>query len=103
MSARSALLALFIAARSVCLLGHVIEVPGQEGDIQAAIEEAEEGDIVRVAPGDYVITEPISFLVQPATIASWLKRIDESGRSALVQTREPVNRPSPGRSSVARL
>jgi hypothetical protein len=32
------------------------------------------------------------FLVKPMTIASWMKRIDEGGSSALVQMREPVNR-----------
>ena len=33
-----------------------------------------------------------AFLVEPATIASWLKRIDEDADAALVQLREPVNR-----------
>ena len=33
-----------------------------------------------------------AFLVEPATIASWLKRIDEEGDTALVQLREPVNK-----------
>ncbi len=32
------------------------------------------------------------FLVQAATLASWMKRIDESGESALVKICEPVNR-----------
>jgi len=32
------------------------------------------------------------FLVKPTTIASWLKRIDESGPAPLVQVREPVNK-----------
>jgi transposase InsO family protein len=32
------------------------------------------------------------FLVKPTTIASWLKRIDESSPSQLVQVREPVNK-----------
>jgi len=32
------------------------------------------------------------FLVEPATVASWLKRIDEDESNALVQLREPVNR-----------
>jgi len=31
-------------------------------------------------------------LVKPTTIASWLKRIDESGPAPLVQVREPVNK-----------
>ncbi len=32
------------------------------------------------------------FLVTPATIASWIKRVDEQGPKALVQLREPVNK-----------
>ena len=32
------------------------------------------------------------FLVEPATIASWLKRIDEDGDVGLVRLREPVNK-----------
>lgn len=32
------------------------------------------------------------FLVKSATIASWLKRVDEQGANALVQTPEPVNK-----------
>jgi putative transposase len=44
------------------------------------------------------------FLVEPDTIASWMKRVDEDGPSALVQTSEPVNRfPSFVRHLVRRL
>jgi len=32
------------------------------------------------------------FAVTPATIASWMERLDEQGPDALVQTRSPVNR-----------
>src|SRR5439155_27256855 len=32
------------------------------------------------------------FLVTPLTVASWRKRLDDEGRDALVQIREPVNR-----------
>ena len=32
------------------------------------------------------------FLLTVATIASWMKRLDEEGREALVRTREPVNK-----------
>ena len=32
------------------------------------------------------------FLVTAATIASWMKRVDEEGPDALVQLREPVNK-----------
>ena len=33
-----------------------------------------------------------TFLVTPATIASWMKRIDDQGANALLQLREPVNK-----------
>ncbi len=33
-----------------------------------------------------------TFLVTSATVASWMKRIDEQGRDALLQLREPVNK-----------
>ena len=33
-----------------------------------------------------------TFLVTAATIASWMKRVDEEGPDALVQLREPVNK-----------
>ena len=33
-----------------------------------------------------------TFLVTPATIASWVKRIDDQGANALLQLREPVNK-----------
>ena len=33
-----------------------------------------------------------TFLVTPATIASWVKRIDENGLDALLWLREPVNK-----------
>jgi putative transposase len=45
-----------------------------------------------------------TFQVEPDTIASWMKRVDEDGPPALVQTREPVNRfPSFVRYLVRRL
>lgn len=45
-----------------------------------------------------------AFLVTAATIASWMKRIDEGGPDALVQIREPVNRfPDFVRYAVQRL
>jgi len=31
-------------------------------------------------------------MVTPATVASWMRRLDEEGPAALVQMREPVNR-----------
>ncbi len=44
------------------------------------------------------------FLVKPTTVASWLKRIDESSQSPLVQIREPVNKfPEQVRYVVRRL
>jgi transcriptional regulator with XRE-family HTH domain len=33
-----------------------------------------------------------TFLVTPATIAAWLKRIDDQGANALLQLHEPVNK-----------
>ena len=33
-----------------------------------------------------------TFFLTPATIASWMKRIDEQGPDALLQLREPVNK-----------
>ena len=33
-----------------------------------------------------------AFLVTPATVASWMKRIDEEGPNALVQLPQPVNK-----------
>ena len=45
-----------------------------------------------------------TFLVTGATVASWMKRIDEGGASALVQIREPVNKfPDFVRYAVQRL
>jgi len=45
-----------------------------------------------------------AFLVTAATIASWMKRIDEGGSAALVQIREPVNKfPDFVRYAVQRL
>ncbi len=45
-----------------------------------------------------------TFLVTAATIASWMKRVDEDGADALVQIREPVNRfPDFVRYAVQRL
>ena len=45
-----------------------------------------------------------TFLVTAATIASWMRRVDEQGPDALVQLREPVNRfPDFVRYAVQRL
>ena len=45
-----------------------------------------------------------TFLVEAETIATWVRRVDEEGRSALVQTSEPVNRsPSFVRHLIRRL
>ena len=45
-----------------------------------------------------------TFLVTAATIASWMKRVDEDGADALVQIREPVNKfPDFVRYAVQRL
>ncbi len=45
-----------------------------------------------------------TFLVTPATVAAWMKRLDEQGANALVQIREPVNKfPDFFRYAVQRL
>ena len=47
---------------------------------------------LRAARGWSVKQTADAFLVTPATIASWVKRIDENGPDALLQLREPVNK-----------
>ncbi len=47
---------------------------------------------LRAARGWSVKQTADTFLVTPATIAAWLKRIDENGPDALLQLREPVNK-----------
>ncbi len=47
---------------------------------------------LRAARGWSVKQTADTFLVTPATIASWVKRIDERGPDALLQLREPVNK-----------
>ena len=59
---------------------------------------------LRAAKGWSTAQTARRFQVEPDTIASWMKRVDEDGPSALVQTREPVNRfPSFVRHIVRRL
>ena len=47
---------------------------------------------LRAARGWSVAQTAETFLVTPATIASWMQRLDEEGPAALVQVREPANR-----------
>jgi transposase InsO family protein len=47
---------------------------------------------LRAARGLSIEETAKRFLVEPATIAEWMRRVDEEGSSALVQTDEPVNR-----------
>ena len=47
---------------------------------------------LRAARGWSVAETARVFLVKPATIASWWKRVDEEGESPLVQTQTPVNK-----------
>lgn len=47
---------------------------------------------LRAARGWTVAKTARRFLVGPATISGWMKRIDEGGTRALVQTVEPVNK-----------
>ena len=47
---------------------------------------------LRAARGWSVAETARVFLVKPATIASWWKRVDEEGESPFVQTQTPVNK-----------
>ena len=47
---------------------------------------------LKAARGWSQVKKSRRFLVEPTTIASWLKRIDEPGPTPLVQVREPVNK-----------
>ena len=47
---------------------------------------------LRAARGCSLQQTADTFLVTAATIASWMKRVDEKGSDALVQLREPVNK-----------
>ncbi|MFC1610369.1 transposase [Myxococcota bacterium] len=59
---------------------------------------------LRAARGWSMAQTARALLVVPATIASWCKRVDEEGESALVQTPEPVNKyPAFVRHIVSRL
>ena len=59
---------------------------------------------LRAARGWSMAQTARALLVQPATIASWWKRIDEEGDSPLLQTPEPVNKyPAFVRHIVCRL
>ncbi len=47
---------------------------------------------LKAARGWSLVQTAHRFLVEPATVASWLKRIDEDGPNPLVQIRQPVNK-----------
>ncbi|MDH3285197.1 MAG: hypothetical protein OEQ13_10685 [Acidobacteriota bacterium] len=47
---------------------------------------------LRAARGWIAATTAERLFVTPATIASWMQRLDEEGPGALVQTRQPVNK-----------
>ena len=47
---------------------------------------------LKAARGWSIAQTAKAFLVRPATIASWLKRIDEEGDAGFVRLREPVNK-----------
>src|SRR5881397_781501 len=41
--------------------GAEIAVPGDHAEIQAALDAARDGDTVLVGPGEYAVTEPLTF------------------------------------------
>ncbi len=47
---------------------------------------------LRAARGWNMAETADRFLLSPTTISSWMGRLDEGGESALLQTREPVNK-----------
>jgi hypothetical protein len=47
---------------------------------------------LRAARGWFLKQTADTFLVTPATVTCWMKRIDEQGPDALLQLREPVNK-----------
>ena len=64
---RSTALLLVVMPASLCMAA-TIQVPGDYATIQAAIDAAAEGDTVLVAPGEYVITEPITYRGKGITV-----------------------------------
>jgi hypothetical protein len=66
-------------------------IPAQRGPHYAPIERMAILEL-RAARGWSVKQTADAFLVMPATIASWMGRIDEQGPHALLQLREPVNK-----------
>ena len=67
------------------------------GSIQAGIDAAAHGDTVLVAPGEYVITEPVSFLGKAITVMSEAGRDETTIRMG---TLADTNRADPERASV---
>ncbi len=63
---RIALLLLVVSASMTAAA--TIQVPGDYPTIQAAIDAAVAGDTVLVAPGEYVITEPITYRGKGITV-----------------------------------
>ncbi|MCZ6794119.1 MAG: right-handed parallel beta-helix repeat-containing protein [Planctomycetota bacterium] len=61
MSSRTIPIALLLLTMAAPLPAATIRVPGDHASIQAAIDAALPGDTVLVAPGEYVISEPLTF------------------------------------------
>ncbi len=66
MPRKGALLPVVLSA-TLCM-GETIQVPYDYTTVQAAIDAAVEGDTVVVAPGEYAITEPITFRGKGITV-----------------------------------
>ena len=72
--------------------GALLRVPGDYAGIQPAIDASQGGDTILVAPGEYVITEPITFRGKAITVRS------EAGRDeTTIRMGTPAN---PDRGSV---
>ena len=64
---------------SICS-GATLRVPSGFSTIQDAIVASAEGDTILVAPGEYIITEPITFLGKAISLEA------ESGHGGAVTT-----------------
>ena len=88
---------MMIVVLTLCAFGLVrgatLRVPDDYAEIQAAIDTSADGDTVLVAPGQYVITEPITFRGKAITVKS-----EDGPDETIIQMGAPAD---PERASVA--